>query len=776
MRLAASQRRLALAVALLASAQAAVLASGQNVLHGPLLRSGQSTTPSEVASSLATENAETHLQQQRSEVQERIRVAQQARDRDNVESPPSGDASRKSREVELLKQLEVTLDRHQTEEKRTKQLQADRDQGAVEIEDLRREGLEEAPPYSFLLLDSVRDSIKTQTARVEALEEAAEEAVAALDRASEDAKLKRRALDDAQAAVDANKLERRRDELADALREAEIASRIAAATVDLRRTELNNDRLELAIEEQRLNLLREKLEIVASQAVFTEEDLNTRLLELDNQEEAIKMDREDKQFEQEYFQQQWVQAQKRADDGDGTPAVLRAEVDAWHEARTGVNEIQDLLSQQLALIGEAREFWDKRFRVASEDYDAAKLATWKEESEAFLDKLAKERRWQDVHLQDARKLLSDVERQTQAARAENAETVEALQRKRQALRRRIDAINNYVVRMDSLERLAGNLIAEIDARRANFSLWDWANWIWAKATYVWNYPLALPEEARPIRVSTVVKGLLLLVMGIWISRRISDAIGKRVLPRFGVQEGAAAALQSLVFYALVFTSALMALKNVQVPLTVFTFLGGAAAIGIGFGSQNLLNNFISGLTMLVEQPVRVGDLVELQDVAGTIEAIGMRSTRVRTPSNQELIVPNSSFLENQVVNWTLSDSTVRCRIDVGVAYGSPTREVARWLRQAADKHGLVLRKPEPWVWFTGFGDNALLFELHFFIVIRTMAERRRIESDLRFMIDQLFREANITIAFPQRDLHLHAKQPIEFKMAPPEDRATAPAA
>ena len=274
------------------------------------------------------------------------------------------------------------------------------------------------------------------------------------------------------------------------------------------------------------------------------------------------------------------------------------------------------------------------------------------------------------------------------------------------------------------------------------------------------------EDAKAIRVSTLIKGIFLLVIGIWISRRLSHWIGSGLLPRFGVHEGAAAALQSLAFYAFVLTSAMMALKTVQIPLTVFTFLAGAAAIGLGFGSQNILNNFISGIIMLVEQPVRVGDLVELLGLTGTVETIGMRSTRIRTSQNQEMIVPNSSFLENNVQNWTLSDSTIRCKVEVGVAYGSPTREVARWLKQAAEKHGIIRKKPEPFVWFTGFGDNALNFELHFFIVVRTLSERMRIESDVRFMIDQYFREAGITIAFPQRDLHLDTQRPLEIRMMP----------
>ncbi|MEX0676064.1 MAG: hypothetical protein WD063_03245 [Pirellulales bacterium] len=135
----------------------------------------------------------------------------------------------------------------------------------------------------------------------------------------------------------------------------------------------------------------------------------------------------------------------------------------------------------------------------------------------------------------------------------------------------------------------------------------------------------------------------------------------------------------------------------------------------------------------------------------------------------EIIVPNSSFLERNVVNWTLSDKRVRCTISVGLAYGSPTREVARWLKKAALEHGQVLERPEPFVWFVNFGDNALEFELHYWIQIRAMSERRRIESDLRFIIDQYFREAGLVIAFPQRDLHLSNLEPLKVALLPADE-------
>jgi small-conductance mechanosensitive channel len=155
---------------------------------------------------------------------------------------------------------------------------------------------------------------------------------------------------------------------------------------------------------------------------------------------------------------------------------------------------------------------------------------------------------------------------------------------------------------------------------------------------------------------------------------------------------------------------------------------------------------------------------------GNIEQIGARSTRLKTGSNLEIIVPNSKFLENNVTNWTLSDTRVRTSVSVGVDYGSPTREVARLLQQAAEENPNVLRQPEPLVLFQGFGDNTLNFEVFFWISTRTTTHRLRVESEIRFAIDDVLRAANVTIAFPQRDVHLDTSRPLEIRLHSAEDR------
>ena len=234
--------------------------------------------------------------------------------------------------------------------------------------------------------------------------------------------------------------------------------------------------------------------------------------------------------------------------------------------------------------------------------------------------------------------------------------------------------------------------------------------------------------------------------------------------RVGFDDGASAAYQALLYYALVGFAFLMALRAMDIPLAVFAVVGGALALGIGFGSQSILNNFVSGLILLAERPIKKGDLVQVEGTYGNVERIGLRSTRILTDENIHVIVPNSAFLENNVVNWTHTDPEVQIKIAVGVAYGSPTREVEKQLLRAVTEHPQVLPDPPPVVLFTAFGDNALQFETEFFVRIRSMDEREQIESELRYRIDDLFREAGLVMAFPQRDLHLDAAAPLPVRL------------
>lgn len=279
----------------------------------------------------------------------------------------------------------------------------------------------------------------------------------------------------------------------------------------------------------------------------------------------------------------------------------------------------------------------------------------------------------------------------------------------------------------------------------------------------WHYPL-LRVEGQSITPGKITVALVLLAIGYLVSRWIRSLLHVRLLMRLRIREGAAAALGTVIFYTLLTIFGLIALQIAGLPLHAFTLVGGAAAIGVGFGSQNIINNFMSGLILLVERPVNVGDLIQLGDLTGRVERIGPRSTRVRTGENVEIIVPNSSFLESNVINWTLTDPDVRVHVTVGVCYGSPTEEVMRILREVVEDHPRVKQTPAPIVLFTDFGDNSLNFQVHFWIEMKTTIQRRIIESEIRFAIDARFREADIVIAFPQRDVHLDTVRPLDVRV------------
>jgi small-conductance mechanosensitive channel len=204
--------------------------------------------------------------------------------------------------------------------------------------------------------------------------------------------------------------------------------------------------------------------------------------------------------------------------------------------------------------------------------------------------------------------------------------------------------------------------------------------------------------------------------------------------------------------AILCMGAVAALNILQIRLTGLAVTFGFLSVGIGFGLQNITSNFVSGIILLFERPVRVGDLITVGDSLGRVEAIGIRSTLLRTADNVELIIPNSQFIEQTVTNWTYRDKSVRVHVLVGVAYGSDTELVVRLLLDLARAHPLALQEPEPAVQLTTFGESSLDFAL--LVWIPDPAQRQDVVSDLNFAINAAFREHGVEIPFPQRDMRV----------------------
>lgn len=289
---------------------------------------------------------------------------------------------------------------------------------------------------------------------------------------------------------------------------------------------------------------------------------------------------------------------------------------------------------------------------------------------------------------------------------------------------------------------------------------------WHALATAWAYEI-LTVDGQAIRTGTLVSAIVLAIGGYAFSGRASRWLRDLAIGRLHVDEAQADTFETLGFYFLFAAVLVTGLRLVHFPLTVFTFVGGALAIGIGFGSQNVMNNFISGIILMLERPVRSGDLVEVQGTHGHVEHIGARSTLVRADDNTQIIVPNSFFLENNVVNFTLVDDVLRSRVTVGVAYGSPTRAVADTIAGALRAEPAVLDTPAPRVVFADFGDSALVFDAYFWVRARAILDRLAVESDVRHRIDDLLRDAGIAIAFPQRDVHIDSARPIAVELVEP---------
>jgi small-conductance mechanosensitive channel len=240
-----------------------------------------------------------------------------------------------------------------------------------------------------------------------------------------------------------------------------------------------------------------------------------------------------------------------------------------------------------------------------------------------------------------------------------------------------------------------------------------------------------------------------------VARRVERWLTDGPLTWTGLDLGARRAAGTIVRYVLLLGGLLMIVQTAGINLTTFNVLAGAIGIGVGFGMQNVVSNFFAGLIIMFERPIKIGDRIEVDDVEGDVTEVGIRGTTVVTNDNIAIIVPNSTFITENVVNWKYHGNTVRFRIPVSVAYGSDARQVERILLEVATAEPDVLPSPAPAVRLLEFGDNGLQFELRAWSM--TLVHRRgQLVSKLNFAIYDAFREAGIEFPFPQRDLHIRS--------------------
>jgi small-conductance mechanosensitive channel len=661
-------------------------------------------------------------------------------------------------------------------------------------------GFGEPPPYSVLLVDDLRDSIQTYQGRIRAAEvalEASAKFLASAQRIMTESDENVRRLND--------QLEGAKDTLVQARlgwqRELEqMRSRVAAATAasfETKRRIANGDRLE---NRQCLTFAQRRLAITATHVRFSQEDLNRVLDNLATEQLLIEREVQEAERSLDDRQNALVAArgslqkalQERAD-GRGEaidPRRLQAVVEARDIERQTSVQTLTVFRQLLEGIGYERQMWQTRFavfgsrdrrelqaanrrlRTLSEFMQAAK-PHYQQQLELAVNQIAEEQNRRvgpdgaeaDVILAQDR-IQSYQQREALYLRA-----LQGLEKRSRAVARWQEALDFDRRALPLMER-ARDLFTEASTFASKF--WNLEIFAVEDTVTVDGQPI---KERRGVTLGKILTAILILAIGYWISNLVARLLETLARQRLKVEPNQANLIRRWVRVALVFGLVICSLVLVKIPLTIFAFAGGALAIGAGFGMQNLLKNFISGIVILFERPFRVGDVITVDGHSGMVTSIGIRSSIIQLWDSTETLIPNSSLLENNLTNWTYTSRTVRFSVRVGVAYGSDTRRVGQLLAETADRHGLVEKEPKPQVLFVDFGDSTLNFELRYWVdVLKHNAAL--IASDLRHMINGAFRDNGVTIAFPQQDVHLHTDRPIAVQVAspppPPAPKSTEP--
>lgn len=276
---------------------------------------------------------------------------------------------------------------------------------------------------------------------------------------------------------------------------------------------------------------------------------------------------------------------------------------------------------------------------------------------------------------------------------------------------------------------------------------------WIDTLMAWLKAPLLTFGHSSITLWDILSFLILLLLTFFIAGKIRSWLVNHVLLKTRLDHGGRQAVGAITRYVVIFIGFLLILQTMQINLTTLNVIAGALGIGIGFGLQNVASNFISGLIILLERPIKIGDRIEVGKVEGDVIEIGARSTTVVTNDNIAIIIPNSKFITENVVNWMYTGARVRFRIPISVAYGSDVRLVEKLLLEVARENPDVLDDPPPVVRFLEFGDSGMLFELRPWST--SLVHRKgKLISSLNFAIHDKFKEHQIEIPFPQRVLHI----------------------
>lgn len=624
-------------------------------------------------------------------------------------------------------------------------------------------GFKESPPFSVLMVDDLRN----QRDVAEQKKATSESNISLLGTVMEEA---RQSLEAADVAV------RRAQDAASSnekdlaakwrLDSAKLHQRMAVARMGATAVGLSLQQNALAAAKDELSLMDVKIAAAVPHQAFLKDDLsNVRKSAVDRQV-ALKKEIEtlDKRRKAALAERRKLEPAAGADGKVPEPDELtRLRMDA---ADTKVETLQfsiEALESLSQLENQLLDAYEFRNTLMTSKNDDARVAAFK----SLEDIAARMKPW-GIYASNQFS-LAGAELRSQEARASSLAAgdpkLDAIGDERESLGEKMVVIQRITQNVDLASRQIQRWISDYDADLKKQSWGELMSSFWRRAWRgvhdVWNYELFQVDD-KGVTISLLVSAIALFTFGYLLAKKVTGRLQKVFVSRGRVPEAQAVTLRRWLMLLIAFFLAIATLKVMKIPLTVFAFLGGALAIGLGFGTQTLIKNFISGIIMLFERNIRVGDIVDVGGSVGTVSEINTRSSIVRSADGLETLIPNSMFLENKVTNWTHTNRRLRRSIRLGVEYGSPSQKVAEVLVECANRHGKVLRDPAPLALFEDFGENALLFQLYFWVELAGNTNASLVASDLRFMIEKRMAEVGIVIPSPQRDFRLVTDAPLSI--------------
>ncbi len=546
---------------------------------------------------------------------------------------------------------------------------------------------------------------------------------------------------------------------------ANSGEELAKAFLDLQRITAENLEIALGIAQLTKQIAQRHVNWVRSKLAFDQEDLDIHLDSLEERRITLEKRVDALRLGQQDVENAWLEAQKEFEAAQGAEEAVKAKATAFLNAREAWRETYQKVLEQTEIIQlvleQEKQFWQRRYGLQKKiNYE--ELDAWEKQTFDYIKNINANIEVKEKYQTNLQSEIAGIQKQLAD---ENLDTdiKQHVETHVEALNKMAERGFEYLSLLQGTRAIGQRFLDEINLRQNDIALNKKIKGVGGILQDIWEIELWVVDE-RSITIRKLVIALFILVVGMWMARWFTHSVIRRFLLRTRLDDSATAAIDKILYSLALLVFLVFALRFVNIPLTVFTFLGGAIAIGVGFGAQNLLNNFISGVILFAERPVKINDLIEVENNFGIIESIGMRCTRVRTPGNVHILVPNSCFLEKNIVNWTLSDQEIRAKVMLGVAYNSAPHEVSRLMLKAIHENKKVLKTPDPIVLFDEIGDSSLKFIAYFWISMKNLQllERRIVESDIRLSIIELFREAGIVIAYPQLDVHLDTSKPLDL--------------